>query len=684
MNRSRILLPLVFGCTMATIIGCSGTRQATLPPGADQPNVVAVIDDELFTLADFEERYLRTAGGRDSARDDSLGAYVDFLDRYVNFRLKVMAARAAGLDRDPEILQEIETYRKNLARPYLIDREVIDPLVRQMYDRQSEMIDASHILIRLDEEATPADTLAAYERLSVIRDSIVAGADFAEMAARHSEDPSARRAGAGSHGRLGYFTAGRMIAEFEDMAYATPEGEVSPIFRTVFGYHILKVEDRMESQPERLVAHIMIVPEPDSLGGLEASMDTIRHIQSELAAGVPFEELARRHSDDRRSAAQGGSLPPITYQAPLPRTFLDAAYAINEEGDVSDVVETSYGYHLIKLLEIGSRPTYDESYEELKREVARLPRAKLAEEQFARGLWANYGGTVDTAAVVNAVTSTNLDSLLTQAASNSLPASMQSLQIAQLGDSTYTLGGFLSFAQDRGIRQDLLTESGIKQALAAYAADEAIAFETAALESRNAEFGRVMTEFREGLILFSLMEDSVWTAASEDTLALQAHWETRKDSYRFPERTRVVAFYSPSDSLLKDLAMKIEDGVAGAALQSLISADSTLNVRIDTVRIAEATNSVFDQALSLEVGSHVGPVRHSRDWVLLLKDGIEAPRVKTFEEARANVVSEYQELLEEALISRLREKYDVYVFPERLQTAFGRQQAEPQPVSVRP
>ncbi|HEX7072304.1 MAG TPA: peptidylprolyl isomerase [Rhodothermales bacterium] len=653
------------------LIGCGGTSRVVLPPGADQPNVVAVIDQDLLTLDEFEERYARTAGGREAAADDSLGAYRDFLERYVNFRLKVLAAEEAGLNNDPEILEEIATYRTNLARPYLIDREVLDPLVREMFDRRQELIDASHILIRVARDASPEDTLAAYNKLAAILDSARSGVDFGALAERHSEDPSARRPGPGYQGELGYFTAGRMVDEFEEAAYATPVGEISPIIRTNFGYHILRVNDRRPNEPARTVAHIMVVPTSDSAAAKAAAMDTIRVIQARLATGVGFDALAQQYSGDRRSAAQGGQLPPISRQTRLPESFLSAVFALQTEGQVSDVVETQYGYHLIKLLDKGQLPTYEEAYEDLKQEVARLPRADRATDRFARELWESYAGTIDTATVLQATAPYETDSLLAMAAEDSLPAEVASVQFAQLADSTYTLANLLDHAQRRGIPGNQSREEALKSAIGAFARDAALAYETAALETRNEEFARVMQEFRDGLVLFSLMEDSVWTAASEDSVALRAHYDAHKESYRFPERTRVVALYSASDSLLKDVASKLDAGSARGEVISGLLADSTVTVRVDTVRIAEQTNSIFDQALGLAEGAHVGPTQHNREWVLLLNDGSEAPRLKTFEEARATVVSEYQELVEADLINRLRARYEVHLFPERLTAAFA-------------
>lgn len=680
MHSSRLLFALLFIAVSATALGCAGTRTATLPPGSDDPGVVAVIGNDVLTLEEFEERYARTTGGEDVAASDSLGAYQDFLDRYVNFRLKVLAAREAGLDRDPEVLDEIETYRANLARPYLIDREVIDPLVREMYARQSELIDASHILIRVEPAAAPTDTLAAYQKLNAIRDSIIAGADFAEMAERHSEDPSARRPGAGYQGRLGYFTAGRMIDEFEDAAFETEVGAVSPVFRTSFGFHILRVEDRRDNPPEREVAHIMIVPEGDSVT-MDSVEAEIAFVQEQLASGAAFEELAEQHSDDRRSAVRGGSLPPIGLSTRLPQSFIDAAFALQDVGEVSDPVETQFGLHLIKLLDKGQRPTYEEAYEELKAQVSRMPRARQAEEQFARDLWAGYGGTIDTATVLAATSPYSLDSLMSLVTSD-LPPRLAGTVIGQLGDSTFTIEHFLDFVQESGVQQSDDRDATLTDALSDYASGVAIAYETAALEQRNEEFGRVMTEFREGLILFSLMEDSVWTAAAQDSVALQRHYEANRESYTFPERVRVVAFYSASDSLLSRLAAHLDSGSNRADLDELLAADSTVSSRVDTVRIAETTNSIFDRALELEEGAYAGPIRHNRDWVLLLNDGTEAPRLKTFEEARATVVSEYQDVLESALVERLRARYGVHVYPNRLQAAFSSPAPEAEPVSV--
>lgn len=670
MNGRLFALALLGFFATAVVTGCGGTRNVVVDPAANDPSVVAVIDGTPLTLDDFEERFARTAGSREAAADSSMGSYVDFLERYVNFRLKVLAAREAGLDRDPGVLQEIESYRSNLARPYLIEREVLDPLVREVYDRRQEVLDVSHILLRVAENAPPGDTLEAYRTLDAIRDSIVAGADFADMAIRHSQDPSARRPGPGYGGRLGYVSGGRLVKEFEDVAYATPTGAVSEVFRSNFGYHILRVEERRPAEAPIHVAHIMIVPDAPTSEDTLAAWETIEDLKAQIADGADFADLAREYSRDSRTARSGGVLPELTLEARIPPSFVHAAYSLREEGDVSDVVETDFGLHLIRLLERGALPTYDEAYETIKADVVRLPRAAKAEERFAKELWTTYDGTVDTAAVYMLAEEHGIDSLLSWTSTGTLSDSIASLPVAKLGDSTYTSGAFWHHVLVGGGMRADAPRSAIAGAVGRFASEKALLFETAALEERNPEFARVMTEFREGLVLFSLMEDSVWSAAAQDSLALQAHFELRRDQYRFPERTRVLALYSRSDSLLREAASRLDAGMSFSEVQTFVLADTLSGARVDTVRLAEPTSSIFDQALTLDPGDHLGPMRHNRDWVLLLNDGVEPARARTFDEARASVLSEYQDIVEAALIERLRDRYRVSVHPERLEAAF--------------
>ena len=654
---------------MITAVGCGSTNQSRLPAEADNPNVVAVFGNDIFTLEEFEERYVRSSGSLESARQDSLAEYQDFLERYVNFRLKVQAAEEAGVTELPSVQQEIRSYRSNLARPYLLEQEVLEPLVRTLYERQKKMVDVSHILLRLEPGAAPADTLAAYERISALRDSVVQGADFGEMAFEYSQDPSARRAeGApGYRGRLGPFTAGRLVEPFETYAFETAVDEVSPVFRTRFGYHILKVHDARDAVPDVRLSHIMIRPTADDS---TAARELIHDLKSQLDEGADFAELARQHSADAQSRGRGGDLGMVGFDAPIHPSFKEPAFALEEVGDVSGVVETPYGFHLIKLTDREAPQTYEESYDELKKLVTRLPRSEAAEQELAWEVIEEQNATIDSALVRQAFEDVAADSVFAKLVAKDLPSDVLADTVFAIGDSTFTLAEIAEATTKTSATQ---TGGPVERAMTivdAFVTQTAIDYEAARLEERDEEFRRLMNEFRDGLVLFQFMEDSVWTAAEQDSAALVAYYEERRDEYWWPERTRIVSLQSPSDSLLAIATERLEAGDAATDVYASLTADTLNVIRMDTTMIADSTNSIYDRALGLNEGELVGPLEYRGQHIVLLNEGVEAPRAKTFEEARTQVVSDYQTIVEDRLIERLRERYNAHTFPQRLVNAY--------------
>lgn len=654
------------------VAGCSGSRPAA-PADTVDPNVVATVGPDTVTVAEFERRYARSVGGADVAAADSLEAYRDYLQRYIDFRLKVMGALDAGLDEDAQLQQEIGTYRSQLARPYMLEQEVLEPIIRDLYEKSQLTVDASHILIQVGPDAPPSDTLAAYNRLASIVDSIRAGADFGAMAAAYSEDPSAQRPeGPGSQGRLGYFTSGMMVAPFEAAAYATPVDSLSPIIRTRFGYHVLYVHDRAEREPGLDVAHIMIRPGGRSAADTASALALVADLQDRLDAGEAFGDLARQYSDDTRSAGQGGAIGTIErLDGRVPEAFREAAFALTEEGAVSAPVETQFGYHLIQLLERQTMPTYQQAYEDLKGRANRLPRTQQAQETFARSAMADRGTSVDTAAIRSAFAGMSADSVFATLSRDGLTNAQRTLPVATIGDSTYTLGEVVAFLRTRRVTPGTDPVDQVVGSVDPFLVEQAIEYEAAALEESDDEFRTLMQEFRDGLLLFKFMEDEVWNAAAEDSVGLRAYYEAHAENYRFPERVRIIGLYSASDSLLRVAEERIQ---AGATPAELI-ADTTFRagaatLRADTTRISEPTESIYDQALTLEDGAFTDVMPYRNGYALLLRDGTELPRQKTFEEARTEVLSTYQDVVEQRLLDDLRDQYPVETYPEHLQAAF--------------
>ena len=344
---------------------------------------------------------------------------------------------------------------------------------------------------------------------------------------------------------------------------------------------------------------------------------------------------------------------------------------------VSDIAETPFGYHLITVTERKELQTLQEQYDALKQQVANLPRTKAAETELARELRSEYGARLDTTALLATFGGVTMDSLRTLLQAEPSPAPLQSTVIAELGDSTYTAAQVLTHARSARLPQQQTVTGQLLIFAEDFLNKAALDYEAAALEERDDEFREVMQEFRDGLILFKLMEDSVWTAAMQDSAAVESYFAAHREDFRFSERTRAIAFRSPSDSLLLDLLADVEAGTRLRALVAQYEEEPSPDVQVDTAIVAGPTSSVYDYALNLDEGEHTQVLRDGNQYAVLFHAGIEPPRLKTLEEARAEVVNAYQSVLEERLLNRLRREYDVTTYPEHLQHAFDAAAATP-------
>lgn len=661
--RTFILLTLF---AAAGIAGCSGSNVGTTAQEPVDPSLVAMIGDDKVSLEEFESRYARSVGDRDMAAKDTLETYEEFLDRYVDFRLKVLYAEELGLESDEGINAEINGYRDQLARPYLLEKEIMDPILMDMYEKEKEIIDASHILIRIGTAGTPEELAAAESKLTAIRDSIVAGADFGEMAFRHSEDPSARGNRRGSKGRLGYFSSGQMVKGFEDAAYETPVDSLSRVFRTQFGYHLVYVHDKKPRYQDAYISHIAT---RDGLRGIDDTTNAEQRIHSlmdSLKAGKDFVELAKKYSEDMETRPRGGQLGKLTYTTPGAEPFRDAVFNLENQGDHTDIIQTTYGYHIFRLDERIKAETFEESYDRLKNNASRLPRVQRAEDAMAQNVMDEVGFTVDSTLVMEIL---NGKAFNTNGVQNISPDSL-AMPILTFADSAYTFRQVMDFAETASIPFNPDVTVMVDYTLDKFLKDQAMDYEAARLESNDAEFAQIMEEFRDGLLLFKLMEDSVWTAAAQDTAGLMEYHSPRADSFWFPDRYRIISFRSRQDSLLKDVTMKVEDKGLAAVL-NMISEDTTNVIRVDTTFISENNNSIFDKAIRIEKGSFTESEYNSGSFMMMLNDGEEKARQKTFEEARSEVVNAYQVILEEQLLERLRKRYSVYKNKEALHLVFA-------------
>lgn len=642
-----------------------------------QDTIVAEIEGQPLTLQEFEQEYAETIGGRTAAMDDSLGEYTDFLDRYVNFRVKLKEARAIGYFEDEDLISEINGYRTSFARPYLIDHEILEPMVEDLFEKRKEYIHASHIMAVFPQNnPSPADTLRAWEKILALQDSVQQGIPFGDLAVRSSEDPSAgnSRSRRGYRGDLGWFTGGQMIDAFETAAYSTPVGGVSDIIRSSYGYHILTVHDREATKPDYLASHILLQFQGDTQADSARTYAKMDSLKTLIDQGMDFAEIAMNHSEDPSSAQHGGSLQGrISFRNPnFDPAFHDALFALEVPGQMSDIIETPFGLHLIQLDEIAPVQTLEDSYDRLSQMAQALPRSKTAEAALAKSLRELYTSTVDTLLLTNLIGEVPPDSVQEHLQTLADEDSVGTLPLIILQDSVYTLKQFTDFAATQ-LNPFNSTQTSIEKTLAhteTFLNDKAIFYRSFELEHSDEEFKGIMQDFKDGLAIFKIMEDSVWNAASQDSIRLLKHYEANAERYQWTDRYRLIEIYGASDSLLTDAMELLETGGTWEELKHKIAADSTRNLHLDTVLVAENTDSVYDHAIGLAVGEHTEILSIRSRKLVLYMDGMEPARAKTFEEAQSDVMADIQVELEQALHQRLRDKYGVKTFPDRLKEAF--------------
>jgi peptidyl-prolyl cis-trans isomerase SurA len=664
MLRTLALWTLASAAGLLGLTACSSSAPA-VSPSSSGSLVVARYADTSITLDQFERRYAASEGGYAAARDDSAAAYRGFLDRLLGFRLKVLAARRAGMDTLASVRQEADAYRQQMAPAALQREEVLEPIIQTLYERQKQEVDVSHVLIRVAPDAPPPDTLAAYREAQALRDSVRAGMRFATVAQRYSEDPSAQQEERpGYQGRLGYVSAGQLVEPFEETMYTVPEDSVSGVFRTRFGYHILKVHDRREREYPVKLSHLMIVPDGSTAADTAAARAQIDSLRAELVQGARFEAIARAHSDDQRSARQGGDLGFIDPNAKMPTSFSSAIDTLQQQGvgTLSEVFASAFGFHLLKLVDQKEPPPYEEAYDNLKQRVSRMPRVEKRKAALARSIRQETGTRVDTAALRAVLPVASLDS--TARPLFSLADSAAATAVATLGDSTYALGALRTY-----VRQNRLGGASVAEALDQFLNAQALDYAAARLEQRDPEFASLMREYREGLLLFQYMQDSVWTVAQQDTAALRATYNAHPGRYRFPPRVRTLVFRSPVDSLLRPYVHSYtQERTPLADVVAQATADSV--VQVDTVLVPPAADSLYQPVLSASDGTALGPLTNRSGPLWMVRDTRLPARPQTFQEARSAVLRDYQDAYEKAVTERLRERFGATTYPERLQAAF--------------
>lgn len=674
-----------------------------------QDPVVMTINDRPIKKSEFEAVY-RKNNAREA--NSSAKPVQEYVELFALYKSKVFEAESLGLDTLRSFKTELAGYRRQLATPYLTDKNTNESLLTEAYDRMKTEVHASHILVKVDESALPKDTLEAWTRITIFRNAVAgkfptqpeianyekllknstevarqlkskdstlykermqhikgleaaykSGSDkFQAVAAVSSDDPSARE----NKGDLNYFSVLDMVYPFETAAYTTKTGEVSTIIRTRFGYHILKVHDRRQNRGEVTVAHIMAKFPKNATDQDKANAKTkIDEIYAKLKAGQSFADLARQFSDDKQSNEKGGELQPFK-SGRLPKAFEDASFALKNNNDISEPVQTPFGWHIIKRVQLKSVPEFNDVKNELKTRVTRDSRSQMGREALIARVKKenNFKENLK-----------NRDELLKIMDTTYLKATWKSERAARLGNKEiFNLGG-QSFTQDDFARflesQMTFRTAGdlneiLKGMYKTWVDETVVLYEDGQLDKKYVEFANLYREYRDGILLFDLTDQKVWSKAVKDTAGLRAFYEKNKNNYLWEERAEVTVYKCLNDKIAKNVRKMLKEGKTEQQITAALNKESQLNVAVENITYLKGENRHVDA--SWKKGLADKDIKDEGNVAVLYVNTILPKTPKTIAESRGAVTADYQTYLDAEWLDYLKKKYVVKVEQDVLKT----------------
>ena len=612
------------------------------------------IGDNLIFPDEFLNIYNKNRTDADTVlKADEIDEYINL---FINFKLKVIEAESLGMDTLTSFKKELAGYRNQLSKSYLNDTKVTEELLKEAYERLKYEINASHILITLDPSATPEDTLKAYNKINSIRKEFYNGASFETLAVKYSEDPSV----ANNKGSLGYFSALRMVYPFESAAYNTNKGEVSKPVRTSYGYHILKVNDIRNSRGDVKVAHIMLVKDKKT-GSDSIARKKIYEIYNLLTNGDNFEDLAKKYSDDKKSGSKGGELDwfGVTNKVNMYETFSNASFNLINIGDISEPIKTPAGWHIIKLLDKKPLPSFTDIESNLKSRVEKDSRSQKSRDALIKRCKDFYSFEESKKYLNIFYKISSEDILQAKNSSDFLKKSNKNLFSLSFNETIklFKQKDFSEFIINfknsfRGKENSKLL---IDELYRMFVEQSIINFENKNLELRYPEFSLLMDEYHDGILLFDLMNERVWSKAVKDTSGLNQFYNSlinnsKSEKYFNPERVVKKVYETYDENNNKKLLRYISRGLTDQLIDKKLNKESNLNLKIyeEVIPVKEISNfksSYFSEGVF---------------YLNVLTDTLKKSP-KPLSEIKGLVISEYQNLLEEEWLTLLKKKYEIEI-----------------------
>lgn len=630
---------------------------STIAYGQKQPKALMTIAGEKITADEFMQMYSKNTTAQEKKDAQNVKDYVDL---FINFKLKVHQAKEMGLDTLDSFKKELKGYRSQLATPYLTDEETETKLINEAHERMNYNIRASHILILVDKNALPADTLVAYNKIMDIRSKALKGENFAKLAVEYSEDPSAKPQNingveiGGNAGDLGYFTVFNMIYPFENIAYTMKENDISMPIRSAFGYHIVKLTDKIPALGEIQLAHVIILKEKD---GVVQDTTEIRNkainAYKQLAGGANFGNVASQFSDDKTTRNNGGVLPWFQVNKLMP-VFITNILQL-KKNEISKPFESPVAWHIIKLIDNKVPGKFEEEKDAIAKKIVNSDRYAEVEKAFVEKSKTKYKFTENPKALQE-VTNRVTDSIFSAKWKLDEAKGLNSV-LFKIGDCEINQQDFARYLyENQRVAQPQEISTYVKNHYSNFVNSEVKNFVDDRLEMENPEFSRLLEEYHDGILLFDITDKMVWSKALEDTVGLAHFYESVKSNYLWPQRLDATIFSTKSIEQSDNVVKDIKNGLTDKQIIEKYAVDSIPTVTIEKGLYTEGESETID-SIEWKKGVFKSALVKSKEVKVVKVNGIIDPMPKELADVKGVIVSEYQEQLEKQWINNLRNTY---------------------------
>lgn len=622
----------------------------------NKKDILLTVDGKPVYTSEFKRVYSKNL---DLVKDESQKEVEGYLNLFIDYKIKVAEAYAQNLDKDETYISEFNQYRDQLSRNYIFENKVTSELSLEAYDRSLNEINANHILILSKYDDVPQDTLKAYNKIKAIYSRAKAGEDFVALVKEASEEPNADKSG----GNLGYFSVFAMVYPFETAAYNTKVGDVSEIVRTQFGYHILKINDRRKRGGQITTSHIMLSDK--GANRTFVPEDRINELYALLQQGEDFAKLAEQYSEDKNSAKKGGELQKFRRGELRAPKFEEVAFSLENAGDFSKPIKSQFGWHIIKLNEKHSIPTYEEEKEAIEKKVKNGVRSKIVTSALNGQIKEKYGyqEVTDYVPFFNIYVS---DNVLKKKWEYDTIANAQDRVIFTIGKKEVRFSDFAKFIVERQKQQFTAEEKSylLTEFYYEFEADQLKNYFRDNLEFENDQYAGTISEYRNGLLIFDVMNKNIWMKAKNDTIGLQKYYETVKGDYLWNDRVDAVILTSTTADSSMEVRKLLINNRTNEEIKEVLNVDDKVNVIISEGVFEKGQRELPD---NFEMKEGVSEIYSNKDGFTIVKVNKIIPTdIKPLEAVKGKVMSDYQNDLESRWMEGLRDKYKVQIHKRAL------------------